>query len=360
MAAGAVVQPQTQMLISLLSERGDEMDVGQMRKLILRLGDELGAAQQVAGVTAADFQRVEAECATAAGLAEVERRVDAVSKMLFDASATQETDVQVGAESKKEKKEKKLIKRLRKKQRKREQAALDAAMHGAAVEAVDGVATAESATEILLGQHVGTNVNDNSMLEAALMAALTEVEEVVAADEQQVSNVESAATTDELGHAAMHGDTVVDHDALATTLAAALTEVVRMQVCDMPAVLEGACAVNQQEAYGADHIAENANGVTTSEAAPTAAPVDVLTTTQTENEVVIADEALEAAAITTSEVTASEAAPTAALVDVLMTTQTTMDKKQKDKLRNKMSRQKKRNNKAFKARSSDPVTIMSA
>ena len=57
-AAGAVVQPQTQMLISLLSERGDEMDVGQMRKLILRLGDELGAAQQVAGVSAEDFQRV--------------------------------------------------------------------------------------------------------------------------------------------------------------------------------------------------------------------------------------------------------------------------------------------------------------
>ena len=58
-AAGAVVQPQTQILISLLSERGDEMDVGQMRKLILRLGDELGAAQQVAGVTAEDFPKSE-------------------------------------------------------------------------------------------------------------------------------------------------------------------------------------------------------------------------------------------------------------------------------------------------------------
>ena len=81
-AAGAVVQPQTQMLISLLSERGDEMDVGQMRKLILRLGGELGTAQQVAGVTAEDFQRVEADCATAAGLAEVEQRVGAVNKMM--------------------------------------------------------------------------------------------------------------------------------------------------------------------------------------------------------------------------------------------------------------------------------------
>ena len=100
-AAGAVVQPQTQMLISLLSERGDEIDVGQMRKLILRLGDELGAAQQVAGVSAEDFQRVEAECATAAGLAEVERRVDVVSKMLFDASAAQKTNVQVGTKESK-------------------------------------------------------------------------------------------------------------------------------------------------------------------------------------------------------------------------------------------------------------------
>ena len=43
-----------------MSERGDGMDVGQMRELIPRLGDGLGAAQQLAGVTDEDFRRVEA------------------------------------------------------------------------------------------------------------------------------------------------------------------------------------------------------------------------------------------------------------------------------------------------------------
>ena len=55
---------------------------------------------------------------------------------------------------------------------------MNAAVNGAAVEAVDAVeAAAESATEILLGQHVGTDVGetDSSMLEATLMAALAEV-----------------------------------------------------------------------------------------------------------------------------------------------------------------------------------------
>ena len=128
MAAGAVVQPQTQFLIGLLSGRGDEMDVGQMRKLMVRLGDELGAAQQLAGVTDEDFRRVEAECATAAGLREVERRVDAVVKGQFDGTASSEVPKceQVPVTTK----EKKLNKRLRKKQRKREQAALDAATCG--------------------------------------------------------------------------------------------------------------------------------------------------------------------------------------------------------------------------------------
>ena len=83
-AAGAVVSPQTQLLISLLSEHGDEVNISQMEKLLLRLGDELGAAQQAAGVTAEDFQRVEVECATTAGRAEVERRVDAAQKKMFD------------------------------------------------------------------------------------------------------------------------------------------------------------------------------------------------------------------------------------------------------------------------------------
>ena len=171
MAAGAVVQPQTQLLISLLSERGDEMDVGQMRKLILRLGGELGAAQGLAGVTGEDFRRVEAECATAAGLAQVERRVDAVNKMMFDASA----NVQRGVEESKKKKT--LNKRLRKKQR-READAMAAAVtvDAAAVEAV-------AATENATGNPMVTDV----------------------------------------------GDTMVGEDAVATTLAAVLAEVVRTE-----------------------------------------------------------------------------------------------------------------------------------
>ena len=63
---------------------GGEMSVDQMKVLILRLGDELGAAQLAAGVTAEDFQRVEVECSTTAGKAEVERRVDAAQKKMFD------------------------------------------------------------------------------------------------------------------------------------------------------------------------------------------------------------------------------------------------------------------------------------
>ena len=54
-AAGAVVQPQTQLLLEILRERGDEMDVDRMKSFILRLGNELNAAQQVAGVTSEDF-----------------------------------------------------------------------------------------------------------------------------------------------------------------------------------------------------------------------------------------------------------------------------------------------------------------
>ena len=83
-----MVAPETQLLINLLHEKGDEMNVDQMRSLILRLGNELGAAQQAAGVTGRDFQRIEAECAhatAAAGMANVERRVDAAQKKMFDA-----------------------------------------------------------------------------------------------------------------------------------------------------------------------------------------------------------------------------------------------------------------------------------
>ena len=84
-AAGAVVQPQTQLLLEILRERGDEMDVDRMKSFILRLGNELNAAQQVAGITSEDFQRIEAECATNAGRAAVERRVEAAEKVMFQA-----------------------------------------------------------------------------------------------------------------------------------------------------------------------------------------------------------------------------------------------------------------------------------
>ena len=60
-AAGAVVQPQTQLLLEILRERGDEMNVDKMKSFILRLGNELNAAQQVAGITSEDFQRIEAD-----------------------------------------------------------------------------------------------------------------------------------------------------------------------------------------------------------------------------------------------------------------------------------------------------------
>ena len=36
-------------------------------------------------ITSDDFQQIEAECATAAGMANVERRVDAAQKKMFDA-----------------------------------------------------------------------------------------------------------------------------------------------------------------------------------------------------------------------------------------------------------------------------------
>ena len=73
-AAGAMVAPETQLLISLLHENGDEMGVDQMRVLIIRLGIELGAAQRAVGVTDRDFQRVKTECATPAGMENVGRR----------------------------------------------------------------------------------------------------------------------------------------------------------------------------------------------------------------------------------------------------------------------------------------------
>ena len=79
-----MVAPETQLLLSLLHESGDEMGVNQMRVLIIRLGNELGAAQQAAGVTDRDFQRIEAKCATPAGVGCVERRVDAVNKKMWN------------------------------------------------------------------------------------------------------------------------------------------------------------------------------------------------------------------------------------------------------------------------------------
>ena len=48
----------------LVRERGDEMDVDRMKSFILRLGNELDAAQQAAGVTSESFRRIKAECTT--------------------------------------------------------------------------------------------------------------------------------------------------------------------------------------------------------------------------------------------------------------------------------------------------------
>ena len=110
-----------------------------MGKLVLRLGDELSAAQQLAGVTDEDFRRVEAECATAAGLRQVERRVNSVVKGQFDALSEVPEQVPVT---------KTLNKRLRKK-KSREAAAMELAVREAAAEAVDAVLI-ETATEVVL------------------------------------------------------------------------------------------------------------------------------------------------------------------------------------------------------------------
>ena len=50
-------------------------------------------------MTDRDFQRIEAECATAAGMANVEQRVDAAQKKMFDAlqPLSQRCDRAVGA-----------------------------------------------------------------------------------------------------------------------------------------------------------------------------------------------------------------------------------------------------------------------
>ena len=97
-AAGAVVQPQTQLLLEILRERGDEMDVDRMKSFILRLENELNAAQQVAGITSEDFQRIEAECATNAGRAAVGRRVEAAEKVMFRAMQPADEQQRLGAE----------------------------------------------------------------------------------------------------------------------------------------------------------------------------------------------------------------------------------------------------------------------
>ena len=174
-AAGAVVQPQTQLLLEILRERGDEMDVDRMKSFILRLGDELSAAQQAAGITSEDFQQIEAECATAAGRAAVERRVEAAEKVMFQA-------MQLANEKRVEPVVPKMNKRLRKEKRRHKEATLVAAVGSAAVEAVavraatveavdiDGVVTATE--QVHVG---GTHLVDQNVLGTALAAVMADV-----------------------------------------------------------------------------------------------------------------------------------------------------------------------------------------
>ena len=57
------------------------MDAASLRRLTMQLGEELGAAQQAAGVTSEDLQRVGVEMSTVAGDTAVVKRVeDALAK----------------------------------------------------------------------------------------------------------------------------------------------------------------------------------------------------------------------------------------------------------------------------------------
>ena len=186
-AAGVVVCTHTQLLMQLLYQNGDDMDAASLRRLTMQLGEELGAAQQTAGVTSEDLQRVGVEMSTVAGDTAVVKRfevalakaadmlcsrpgcagargvlqaavsadvvlrdglpvpamavgdVGCVAAVVDAVAGDGEANVwsQMGGEVLGV--PKKLNKRLRKKQRRREEAVIKAAMCEAAVEAVDEV-----------------------------------------------------------------------------------------------------------------------------------------------------------------------------------------------------------------------------
>ena len=136
-------------------------------------------------------------------------------------------------------------------------------------------AATESATEILLGEHVVTDVGgaDNSMLEATLMTALTEVEEDVTAMDAVVAAGGADGAPTEIvfsGDEADAGTVSADEGVLAVVLAKALRDVVRMDaaaatsratpVTMVEAGSHGVSTADEagshRQAYGSDHIAE--------------------------------------------------------------------------------------------------------
>jgi hypothetical protein len=249
-----------------------------MKSFILRLGDELNAAQQAAGITSEDFQRIEAECATATGRAAVERRVEAAEKVMYQA-------MQLANEKRVEPVVPKMNKRLRKKKQRREEAvlvavntaateAVDRAVFGAAAEFVigaDTVSVSESVLAVVLKQvlrdvvRVDTTAATVAVAEVPDEAGSRGVSVEDEADPQQTAyhdGVDHIAQESEMVAVASVGSRAADVVLNAAVVLPGMVNVEAVETTVAPvAQLQCTIPADRQQAYGVGHIAEKSKMV---------------------------------------------------------------------------------------------------
>ena len=236
----------------------------------------MDAAQQVAGITSKDLQRIEAECATNAGRAAVERRVEAAEKVMFEA-------MQPVDEQRVETVQPKMNKRLRKKKQRREEAvlvavntaateAVDRAVFGAAAEFVigaDTVSVSESVLAVVLKQvlrdvvRVDTTAATVAVAEVPDEAGSRGVSVEDEADPQQTAyGVDHIAQESEMVAVASVGSRAADVVLNAAVVLPGMVNVEAVETTVAPvAQLQCTIPADRQQAYGVGHIAEKSEMV---------------------------------------------------------------------------------------------------